>query len=133
LLFGLRGLGSNVNVQGICVRRAVAIQHKRIIARCDEIADLLGVSNPVSADDIQLDESFLAPGYGQLNPMTIEAIKLAAGREALLTDPVYTGKVMAAVLRHAGERSKSTNLLMIHTGGIPALFAYANDLIAAAK
>lgn len=52
--------------------------------------------------------------------------RLAARHEALLLDPVYTGKVMAAVLERAGDADGT--VLFIHTGGTPALFAYQHDL-----
>ncbi|MGI9462855.1 MAG: D-cysteine desulfhydrase family protein, partial [Aestuariivirgaceae bacterium] len=52
LLFGLRACGNAVPVTGICVRRDAAAQRPRIIERCRQIAELLGVANPVSEDDV---------------------------------------------------------------------------------
>lgn len=127
LLFGLRLLGIDTPVQGVCVRRDASAQRKRVAGRLDALADLLGVPNPTRPDDILLYDDALAPGYGRLNPASREAIDRAARREGLLLDPVYTGKVMAGVIAlsriWAGKR-----VLFLHTGGQPALFGYGDTL-----
>jgi D-cysteine desulfhydrase/L-cysteate sulfo-lyase len=128
LLFGLRALGCRVPVTGICVRRAAEAQRERIVARCREIAELLEVAPVVEDADICLEDAFLAPGYGQLNDATRDAISLAARREALILDPVYSGKTMAGFLHRARQAEAGQSLLFIHTGGIPAIFAYAEAL-----
>ena len=129
LLFGLRTLGCKVRVTGVCVRRAADAQKKRIESRCDEIAKLLGVTSSVADDDIHLIDKFLQPGYGRLNQATVRAIELAARTEGLILDPVYSGKTMAALLDRAAEASAGSSLLLIHTGGTPAVFAYGANLI----
>ena len=130
-LFGLRALDCQVPVTGICVRRNAQLQAPRIAARCQEITELLGVENPVSDDDVVLDDRFLAPGYGQLNSATVEAMTLAAHKEAILLDPVYSGKTMAGLVDLARNSSPDETLLFLHTGGTPALFAYGDGLIEA--
>ena len=133
LLYGLRALGSRLRIAGICVRRSKEQQAPRVLARCTELSKLLGTSEYVKADDIILNDVPLAPGYGQLNPLTIEAIKLAASTEGLLLDPVYTGKVMAGMIDRVRGNvyAKNANILFLHTGGQPALFAYEPELTAA--
>lgn len=126
LLFGLRALGSAIPVTGVCVRRDTTAQAPRIAARCAELSKLLTISNPVTTKDICLTDIALAPGYGQLNDRTLEALKLAARTEGLLLDPVYTGKVMAGLIDRVRSNAyeNETNVLFLHTGGQPALFAY---------
>ncbi len=131
LLFGLRALGHDVPVTGICVRRDTTAQQARIADRCREIADLLDIRSPVADGDIRLIDDFLAPGYGQLNPPTMDAIAAAARAEGLILDPVYTGKVMAGFLQRTRQRGKEGSLLFIHTGGAPALFAYGERVLPA--
>jgi len=128
LLFGLRALGCPARVTGICVRRPAAAQRPRIESRCREIAELLELAPVVVAADVQLIDEFLAPGYGQLNPATVEAMELAARAEALILDPVYTGKTFAGFLQRARAAEPGQSLLFIHTGGTPALFAYGAAL-----
>ncbi|MEM8698287.1 MAG: D-cysteine desulfhydrase family protein [Pseudomonadota bacterium] len=127
-LFGLRALGSRIPVTGFCVRRPAAAQKPRIEARCQEIADLLDIPNPVTPQDVVVNDRYLAPGYGLLNAPTARAIRLAARTEALMLDPVYSGKCMAGALNLAGTAATGAHVLFIHTGGTPAIFAYANSL-----
>ena len=100
----------------------------RIEHRCTEIAELLTTDNPVPAAHVIVDDTHLAPGYGQMSSTVREAVHLAARTEALLTDPVYTGKVMATTQHRAKDLGEGKNILMIHTGGTPGLFAYADSL-----
>jgi len=133
ILYGLRALENQIPVVGICVRRNKEIQAPRVLARCSEISELLGTPEYVTTDDIILNDVPLAPGYGLLNPLTIEALKLAASLEGLLLDPVYTGKAMAGVIDRVRTNAydNSANILFLHTGGQPALFAYESELTAA--
>jgi 1-aminocyclopropane-1-carboxylate deaminase/D-cysteine desulfhydrase-like pyridoxal-dependent ACC family enzyme len=87
----------------------------------------LGVS--LSASDLP-NESFAGAGYGILTPEAIEAIKLLARTEGLFLDPVYTAKGMAGLIAHIREgriRSGQT-VIFVHSGGLPALFAYSKEL-----
>ena len=124
LLFGLRALGSGIPVTGVCVRRSAALQQVRIKDTCERLATLLNVSSTVSDNDINLIDDFLAPGYGIPGDATLSAIVLGARTEALMVDPVYTGKVLAAVIREARNADKRSTFVFVHTGGTPALFAY---------
>jgi D-cysteine desulfhydrase/L-cysteate sulfo-lyase len=128
LLFGLRALGIPAPVLGICVRRDAEQQIPRLLRRCGEIADLLGVESPVSEADVQVTDEFLAPGYGQLNVATRDAILMGASHEALMLDPVYTGKAMAGFLDRARSGNADETLVFLHTGGTPGIFAYGNAL-----
>ena len=133
ILYGLRALENQIPVVGICVRRSKEIQAPRVLARCSELSELLGTPEYVTTDDIILNDVPLAPGYGLLNPLTIEALNLAASLEGLLLDPVYTGKAMAGVIDRVRTNAydNSANILFLHTGGQPALFAYESELTAA--
>ena len=124
LLFGLRALGSDIPVTGVCVRRNAALQQVRIQETCKGIATLLEVDSNVTGEDVNLIDDFLAPGYGIPGNATLSAIVLGAQKEGLLVDPVYTGKVLAAVVHQARMADKRSTFIFVHTGGSPALFAY---------
>lgn len=128
LLFGLRALGCQDPVLGLCVRRSAGEQIPRMFDRCREIGELLGMENPVHEDDIALFDDSLAPGYGQMSKPLIEAIQMMARREGVVLDPVYTGKVFAGVLalRRRHIIPDSERVVFWHTGGGPGLFAYQN-------
>jgi D-cysteine desulfhydrase family pyridoxal phosphate-dependent enzyme len=129
LLFGLRALGSEIPVTGVCVRRLADQQIPRLVTRCREIADLLDMDNVVSDQDICVDDGHLAPGYGHMSEAVRNALRLAATSEGLITDPVYTAKAMAGLLDRARASDGDGKLLFIHTGGTPALFAYEKVVV----
>ncbi len=134
LLFGLRALGHAVPVTGICVRRDAARQSDRISQRLGEIAALLDLPAVAGPQDVRLFDGVLAPGYGQLNPAVIEAIQQTARSEGLFLDPVYSGKAMAGLIALAGAGALSgPQVLFLHTGGQPALFAYGETLLGDAR
>lgn len=132
LLFGLRALGSNIVVTGICVRREASAQHPRIASKCREIAELLEVESKVADSDISVNDAFLPPGYGTAGEATLRAILLAARTEALILDPTYTGKAMAGFIHSAKAADGAGARIFIHTGGTPAIFAYESELTEAA-
>jgi len=128
LLFGLRALGSDIPLTGICVRRPAEAQARRIAGHCRAIAELLEVDMPVAEKDIRLDDRVFAPGYGHAGDAVMRALILGARSEALMLDPTYTGKAFAGFLQEAGKTSGSGALIFIHTGGTPGLFAYEDEL-----
>lgn len=129
VLVGLRALGIDTPVYGVCVRRDAETQTTRVAKRSKDLAALTGLDVEIQAKDVRLYDGVLAPGYGQLNDQVIQAIRQTAQLEGLLLDPVYTGKTMAAAFALAAEgRLAGKRVLFWHTGGTPALFAYADQL-----
>lgn len=129
-LSGANAIGWDVNVQGICVRRDAVSQYNRIRQRATEIDTLLDSPAVVSDSQIQIDDAVLNPGYGQLNAPVKSAIDNAAQLEALLLDPVYSGRTMAGLISlvERGVIQKGETVLFVHTGGLPAIFAYQEEL-----
>ena len=131
MLFGLRALGWQGRVTGVCVRRSAKEQHERISSRCREIAVLLDMEPVVDEADIFLTDEYLGAGYGRVHERMLEAMKLAAESEGLMTDPVYTAKALCGFIERAQSAEAGQSLIFIHTGGTPALFAYERELSAA--
>jgi D-cysteine desulfhydrase family pyridoxal phosphate-dependent enzyme len=129
-LVGLRALGNDAPVTGICVRRGADLQHPRVFKRCQEIAALIERDGCVTKSDVVVNDSVLAPGYGQMNPATMSAMAMAARLEALMLDPVYTAKTMAGLIAlvEDGTIPSGSRVLFVHTGGLPALFGYERSL-----
>ncbi|MGE3267278.1 MAG: pyridoxal-phosphate dependent enzyme, partial [Chloroflexota bacterium] len=75
---------------------------------------------------------FVGVDYGVPSPESLAAIKLAARTEGLLLDPVYTGKAMAGLIDHArsGKLGRDDQVVFIHTGGLPAIFAFKDEILA---
>ena len=91
------------------------------------IAELIEVGRELRDDEIELDERFHAGTYGIPDERTLAAIRLAARTEGMITDPVYEGKSMAALIELARTREldPGANVLYAHLGGQPALSAYS--------
>ena len=94
------------------------------------LAAMIDCPAAFDAGDVDVSDAVLAPGYGRLNEAVREAMAMAAGHEGLLLDPVYTAKAMAGMIAHvrSGRIAAGSRVLFIHTGGQPALFAYAESL-----
>jgi 1-aminocyclopropane-1-carboxylate deaminase len=90
-------------------------------------AGLIGVDRELRDGDIILDDRYHAGTYGIPDDRTLEAIRMAARLEGMITDPVYEGKSMAGLidLVSSGEIEKSSTVLYAHLGGQPALNAYS--------
>lgn len=79
---------------------------------------------------IEVIAGMAGPAYGIPHQATIDALKLAARLEALVLDPVYSAKGFAGLLEliSTGRWDKRHNVVFVHTGGEPALFAYRQSL-----
>ena len=88
-------------------------------------AALLGLPHRVEPAEIDADENYVAPGYGLPSEAGREALDLLARTEAILLDPVYSAKALAALIAdvRAGKYRPGSVIVFIHTGGVPAIFA----------
>ena len=100
VLVGLRALGEAAPVYGICVRRDARRQGDRVAKVAAELARLIEHPAAFDAGGVEVSDAVHAPGYGRLNDAVREAMAMAARHEALLLDPVYTGKAMAGLVAH---------------------------------
>jgi len=91
-------------------------------------AEAIGLGRELADEEIVLLDEWHAGTYGIPNAKTIEAIRLCARLEGVLTDPVYEGKSMAALidLVRDGRIEPGSWVLYAHLGGQPALNAYAD-------
>jgi 1-aminocyclopropane-1-carboxylate deaminase len=91
-------------------------------------AKAIGVGRNLREDEIILDDRYHAGTYGIPDGTTLDAMRLAARLEGMITDPVYEGKSMAGLidLVARGEIRPSSTVLYAHLGGQPAINAYAS-------
>jgi 1-aminocyclopropane-1-carboxylate deaminase len=115
------------NVLGIDGSATVEQTWEQIARIARGTAEAIGLGRPVADDEIVLLDEWHAGTYGIPDAKTIEAIRLCACLEGVLTDPVYEGKSMAAVidLVRSGRIEPGSRVLYAHLGGQPALNAYA--------
>ena len=90
-------------------------------------ANLVELGRKITDDDIVMINDYAYPAYGVPSQETVEAIRLAARTEAMMTDPVYEGKSMQGMvdLTRKGYFPKGSKVLYAHLGGIPAINGYA--------
>jgi 1-aminocyclopropane-1-carboxylate deaminase len=106
-------------------RPAETLEQVSRIARAT--AELLELGRELRDDELVLDDRYHAGTYGIPDERTLEAIRLSARLEGMVTDPVYEGKSMAGMidLVQRGEIPKDATVLYAHLGGQPALNAYS--------
>lgn len=128
LAVGLTGMNSGVPLLGIGVRAAKEIQEENVYRLACATAEKAGCPGAVRREDIVANCDYVGEGYGIPATGTIEAIEMLARLEAILLDPVYSGKGMAGLidLCRKGFFKPGENVVFLHTGGAAALFAYTH-------
>lgn len=98
---------------------------RRIAEAC---ASQVGLKRAFRNEAFEIRSGYAGEGYGIPTPGMIEAVGLLARLEGIVLDPVYSGKAMAGLidLIRAGHFGADETVVFIHTGGMPAMFAYAD-------
>ena len=134
IVVGAKVTGFDGKLHGVSVdkgNRGGAPYDHELANIANETGKYIGFDTQFTAGDFNVDYGYLGSGYGVPSDLEREAIRLVGSREGILLDPVYTGRSMGALvdlIRKKAFRPDET-VLFWHTGGAPALFAYANDLI----
>ncbi|MFT5391646.1 MAG: L-cysteate sulfo-lyase [Gammaproteobacteria bacterium] len=128
LLVGLHLAQIDIPVIGVCVSRTSAVQDEKVSALAMATLEHLGAVGSPPNLAVLTHDGEVGPGYGLPTEGMREAVREVARRDALLLDPVYTGKAFAGLVAlvraqhfHCGER-----VVFLHSGGAHALFAYPN-------
>lgn len=129
LVAGLAVMGADIPVLGIGVRAPRDVQEANVFRLAQETATLLGHPERVTRDQVVADCDYVGAGYGLIDAAVIEALKTIARSDAILLDPVYTGKAMKGLiaLAKAGAFDGET-VVFLHTGGAQGLFGYQTEL-----
>lgn len=126
-------LGNNIRIPlvGIGVSRDPADQNPLVLKEAQAIMDLLQTGISVPPEAVVSYGDWWRPKYSLPNPAMIEAVQMLARTEAILLDPVYTGKIMAGLigLSRKGFFKADDNVLFLHTGGATALHAYESVIL----
>lgn len=132
LITGFCGNNSHIPVIGIDVSRTKEDQEKLVYDLVQKTAEYIGIKSKISKEAVVCYDEYVGPGYSRPTLEMAEAVRMLAGTEGILLDPVYTGKAMAGLIgliRKGGVFKKSDNVLYIHTGGSPALYAYIEAIL----
>ena len=124
LTLGAKLCAAPYRVYGVAVSAGEPEKIERAKRIANEAASRLGLPERLEHADLVTDQAHIGEGYGIPTKDGLEAISLVARTEAVLLDPCYTSKAMAALIRHvrAGEIAPDDTIVFLHTGGMPALF-----------
>lgn len=131
LVAGFLGNHIDVPILGIGVSRDPADQDPLVHREAQAVCDLLGLKLSVPREAVVTRGGYWQPKYSVPNARMVEAVQLLARTEAIMLDPVYTGKVMAGLidLVRRGEIGVGERVLFLHTGGATSLNAYEDILL----
>ena len=131
LAVGAKYLKADYKVIGFSVAHNAKDAVASTIEMANAISEYLGLNTLLEQDDVEVNDEYIGEGYEIPTKEVIDAIRLVAQTEGIFLDPVYTGKAMAGLIDLIKKgRFKSTDtIVFIHTGGIPALFAYDKEIV----
>lgn len=119
--------------------RVVAVNPSRwdepreaVIARiATATAARLGIDLAVAPEQVHNEPNYVGEKYGIVTDAAREAFRLVARSEGIILDPVYTAKAMSGLIGHirAGRLGRDDTVVFLHSGGTPAVFAYAEELL----
>ena len=126
MVVGITGVNGNIPISGVNVSRVKDVQEDIVYKLAVDTAERLEIKSGVKREDIICFDQYVGPGYSIPTEAMVEAVKLFARNEAILLDPVYSGKTAAGLIDivRQGHFPKGSNVLFLHTGGSPALYAY---------
>lgn len=104
--------------------------NKIVSESIDEACKRLELRIDYDATQIISLSEYLGRGYGDVTPKCKKAIEYFARKEGLLFEPVYTGKIAAALIDQCKNKTirKGSNIVFLHSGGSPLLFAYSKEI-----
>ena len=126
IIAGMIGNNAGIPVTGIGVNRKKEAQQAAVLKLAQETLDYIGTGVTMPAEAVVAFDDDVGPGYSLPTDGMVEAVKLLASTESILLDPVYSGKAMAGLIDLVRKDyfPEGSNVLFLHTGGSPALFAY---------
>ena len=124
LTLGAKSCEACYAVTGIAVSAGEPEKIERARRIANEAATRLGRPERIDLPDLVTDQGYIGEGYGIPTDEGLEAIRVLARTEAIVLDPCYTSKGMAALIEHArsGQLSPAETVVFLHTGGMPAIF-----------
>ena len=131
---GARLAGFEGRILGISIDRVDhgdAPFRQELAELANTLVESLAISALFTEQSFDVNYDYLGQGYGVMGGIERDAIRLVAKHEGIMLDPVYTGRAMAGLIDLIRNKtiSKSERVLFWHTGGTPALFAYADELL----
>lgn len=130
LLAGRALSGRGPRPIGVDVAKIAGDLAEDVLRLANEVLSDLGAGERVTEDDVELVDAGPAL-YGDLTDETATALVTAARTSGLVVDPVYSGRALGAIPRLAIDGRFDRDVVFLHTGGQPALFAegYVDEIL----
>jgi L-cysteate sulfo-lyase len=133
LTLGARVVEFKGQLHGVSVDKddlALDAYDEEVAKIAKECAQYVGSDIRLAKPQINVIYGYTGGGYGIVGNLEREAIRLMARSEGIILDPVYTGRAFGALVDLIGKGvfKRGETVLFWHTGGAPALFAYAKEL-----
>ncbi len=130
IALAVKALGLPYRVVGISNRKPAEQAKIDVASAANGMANRFGIPTSMSLEEVVVLDDYVGEGYALPTQAALDAIALVARTEGILLDPVYTGKAMAGLIDLARKRELDPDepVVFLHTGGIPALFAYHEEI-----
>lgn len=130
LIVGLKALNAQLPLLGIGVRAPKETQEGNVFRLAQAVEEKMALQGVVARSDVVANCDYIGQGYGIPAESTLEAISIFAKTEAILLDPVYSGKGAAGLidLCRKGHFKKGERIVFLHTGGAIGLTGYTHVL-----
>ncbi len=122
--FGFADLGVSIAGVNVCDDRDYFVKKIGDIAK----AFARDYAGPTVADhEIEIVDGYVGRGYAKSRPEELECLRELASKEAIILDPVYTGKAFYGLCQELGKDKErfGERVVFLHTGGIFGLFPAA--------
>jgi len=116
---------SNIKIVGISVKDKKNDQEEKVFKLAQTACEYINCEQP-KREDVFVFDNYVGGGYGVPTEGMKEAVKLMATKEAILLDPVYSGKGFDGLIDLVSKKyfKDTDKILFIHTGGAASLSAY---------
>ena len=133
IMLGARVAGFTGQLHGLSIDKddPEHFEYEEEVARiANECATYIGAAEKFKRADVKMVYGYMGEGYGVVGNLERGAIRMMGRCEGIILDPVYAGRAFGALvdLIHKGAFKRGETILFWHTGGAPALFAYAAEM-----
>ncbi len=134
ILLGKESFGVKARLMPVSIQKpelGFATLEEIVLELCAEAAPALGINTVFRESDVELIKGYDEAGYGVVSGQERQAIHELAQMEGILLDPVYTGRAFFAMTDFLDNKKikPGSKVLFWHTGGLPANFHYAREIL----
>lgn len=129
LMVGAKLADPKIKIVGINVSSPLEKMRRNIFSMAWQTFLELGWEVSFHEDEVILLDH-VGAGHGLVNQDSLSAMQLAATKEGILLDPVYTAKAFDGLreLVQSGFFRRNENVVFLHSGGTTAIYPYREEL-----